>query len=270
MVVNQTAQQIEDNFSTIVVNGQDAGALIMGGDDDSQEAAVILNSIITANAAQIDREISQVKGRLEGFEDNRSNRLFQKQAGQQVQAQQRMSQSTVVNSRRRSTSTRQSQPQGQPGSGGRGGAVGGGTRYGGYGDIAQTQTAAESVALEPVAGPRTEVHAVVAQDSISFDLDAAALQIPGGSQTASGFAYVAKGTYSLPVTLPAGQVRLDFARPSGDAQLSIIAVPIRLFDNTRNTAVVAVISIVIAIVFTLARKLSRSLKGRKPALTSNA
>ncbi|MHC4417089.1 MAG: hypothetical protein ACYSU6_00725 [Planctomycetota bacterium] len=40
-----------------------------------------------------------------------------------------------------------------------------------------------------------------------------------------GAAYIARGTYSLPVTLPAGQVRLDFARPMGDAELSIWAIP---------------------------------------------
>jgi hypothetical protein len=40
-----------------------------------------------------------------------------------------------------------------------------------------------------------------------------------------GAAYVATGTYSLPVTLPKGQVRLDFARPMGDAELSIWAIP---------------------------------------------
>ena len=83
-----------------------------------------------------------------------------------------------------------------------------------------------------------------------------------------GGAYVAKGTYSLPVTLPAGQVRLDFARPSGDAELSITAVPARLIDNAQNTAVLAAISIIVATAFALIRKISRSLKGRKAALVN--
>jgi len=50
----------------------------------------------------------------------------------------------------------------------------------------------------------------------------------GGRHSGSaygGAAYVAGGTYSLPVTLPSGQIRLDFARPMGDAELSIWAIP---------------------------------------------
>jgi hypothetical protein len=50
--------------------------------------------------------------------------------------------------------------------------------------------------------------------------------------------YVARGTYSLPVSLPAGQVRLDFAHPSGQVRLSIWAVPVRTFHTLYGSLVV--------------------------------
>ncbi|MBN2210195.1 MAG: hypothetical protein JW709_02260 [Sedimentisphaerales bacterium] len=52
--------------------------------------------------------------------------------------------------------------------------------------------------------------------------------------------YAAAGMYSLPVTLPEGEVRLDFARPSGGAELSILAVPVKLIHNLYGTATVIV------------------------------
>jgi hypothetical protein len=52
--------------------------------------------------------------------------------------------------------------------------------------------------------------------------------------------YTARSVYSLPVTLPAGAVRLDFARPAGEANLSLWAVPLSTFRNLYGTfAVIA-------------------------------
>ncbi|MHC4212571.1 MAG: hypothetical protein ACYSWP_04255 [Planctomycetota bacterium] len=53
-------------------------------------------------------------------------------------------------------------------------------------------------------------------------------------------AYVAKGTYSLPVSLPQGQIRLDFARPAGDVELTIWAMPTRTLYALYGTAAVLV------------------------------
>lgn len=47
--------------------------------------------------------------------------------------------------------------------------------------------------------------------------------------------YVTAGTYSLPVTLPQGEVRLDFVRPGGDTVLSIWAIPIQTIHNLYGT-----------------------------------
>ena len=66
------------------------------------------------------------------------------------------------------------------------------------------------------------------------------------AQEAAGEVYIASGTYSLPVTLPAGEVRLDFARSSGGAELSIWAVPAETLDNLYGTAAVVVTVLVIA------------------------
>lgn len=52
--------------------------------------------------------------------------------------------------------------------------------------------------------------------------------------------YVATGIYSLPVTLPEGEVRLDFARPSGEAELSILAVPLSTIRGFYRTLAVFV------------------------------
>lgn len=61
--------------------------------------------------------------------------------------------------------------------------------------------------------------------------------------------YVEKDVYSLPVTLPTGGIRLDFARSAGDAKLSILAVPAQTIDNLYKTfAIVVALFIVIGIV----------------------
>jgi hypothetical protein len=61
-----------------------------------------------------------------------------------------------------------------------------------------------------------------------------------------GAAYIARGTYSLPVTLPAGQVRLDFARPMGDAELSIWAIPSRA-SRKLYTSLIVIIALLAAL-----------------------
>jgi hypothetical protein len=59
------------------------------------------------------------------------------------------------------------------------------------------------------------------------------------------YQYVAKGTYSLPVALPEGEVRLDFARSAGQAQLSIWAVPVATIRNLQATAAVVVALLIV-------------------------
>ncbi len=64
-------------------------------------------------------------------------------------------------------------------------------------------------------------------------------------------AYVAGGVYSLPVSLPEGEVRLDFARPSGGAKLRIWAVPIgminKLYGSVTITGLLCLLLLIIRV-----------------------
>jgi hypothetical protein len=75
------------------------------------------------------------------------------------------------------------------------------------------------------------------------------LGVAGGPTAAAEnldqYQYVAKGTYSLPVALPEGEVRLDFARSAGQAQLSIWAVPLATIRNLQATAAVVVALLIV-------------------------
>jgi len=56
---------------------------------------------------------------------------------------------------------------------------------------------------------------------------------------------VARGTFSLPVTLPAGGEQRDFHGPSGEPVVTILAVDERLIDGAYSTAAVIVIAAVV-------------------------
>ncbi|MBN1973497.1 MAG: hypothetical protein JW787_07640 [Sedimentisphaerales bacterium] len=54
--------------------------------------------------------------------------------------------------------------------------------------------------------------------------------------------YTSQNVYSLPVSLPSGgEVQLDFARSSGQAELSVWAVPVKTITNLLATLVIAVL-----------------------------
>ncbi len=82
----------------------------------------------------------------------------------------------------------------------------------------------------------------------------------GGLVVADGYAYgnsaqmlgddlyVATGTYSLGVQLPAGAVQLDFARSGGDAEIAIWAVPVSMLDSLYKVGlIIAALLIVLGI-----------------------
>jgi hypothetical protein len=58
--------------------------------------------------------------------------------------------------------------------------------------------------------------------------------------------YTAAGTYSLPVSLPEGEVRLDFSRPAGEAELSLWAVSQGTMRNLYGTVAIVISLFVIA------------------------
>ena len=84
-----------------------------------------------------------------------------------------------------------------------------------------------------------------------------------------GVLYAGGGTFSLPVSLPEGQVQLDFARPGGDAEVSVLVVSEELSDRAFGTAGVigALVGAFILwrILRAIFRAVARTLRPRRPA-----
>ena len=78
--------------------------------------------------------------------------------------------------------------------------------------------------------------------------------VGGPAAAQAGLGYVSAGTYSLPVPLPEGEVKLDFARPGGQAELAVTAIPVSLIHSLWGTATVI---LALAIVGAVAAFLSR-------------
>jgi hypothetical protein len=64
----------------------------------------------------------------------------------------------------------------------------------------------------------------------------------------SGEAGYTGASYSMPISLPEGQVQLDFAHPSGEAVVAVWAVPRRLIDSASAAAALAlaIVALVVA------------------------
>ncbi|MCP4711353.1 MAG: hypothetical protein GY869_22260 [Planctomycetes bacterium] len=60
--------------------------------------------------------------------------------------------------------------------------------------------------------------------------------------------YVSGNTYSLPVNLPGGEVRLDFAHPSGEVELSILVIPVNRIHTLYGSLVVLAVLVVLCVV----------------------
>jgi len=69
---------------------------------------------------------------------------------------------------------------------------------------------------------------------------------------------VARGTFSLPVSLPAGGEQWDFQGPTGEPVVSILAVDEDLLEGAYSTGAVLVISIVLCLLGRLWRQLRRT------------
>ena len=68
---------------------------------------------------------------------------------------------------------------------------------------------------------------------------------------------VARGTFSLPVSLPAGGIRRDFAGPKGEPVVTLLAVDEQLIDGAYSTGAVLVIAVVVWLVWQLWRQRRR-------------
>jgi hypothetical protein len=76
------------------------------------------------------------------------------------------------------------------------------------------------------------------------------------------------GTFSLPVTLPEGQVQLDFSKPGGEAELSVWVVSERLVEGAYGTAGIVGAAAVALVLWLAARLLVRRIRSRRAAPAS--
>ena len=73
-------------------------------------------------------------------------------------------------------------------------------------------------------------------------------EIGGAGGGGSGaYGYVAGGMFSLPVDLPEGEVELHFARPGGDAEVTLWAVRTSVLDGASQSGAVGVLLLVLLI-----------------------
>jgi hypothetical protein len=200
-----------------VAAGEKAEDLIVGAVDKDAAMDETLGRLEREVAAKVGKEQAQIKGQLDQLMDNRLQRHFQYQdEGQKVLA------SKSSSSRGRQRPQAQTGPV-QP-------ALG----------VTFETAATAGVAGRQPAPPQVRVRQGAAYGPSTGQPQAPAAQEP------DAYAYTASGTYSLPVTLPAGEVRLDFTRPSGGAELSLWAVPVETLDNLYGTAAVIASLLVIA------------------------
>ena len=218
------------------IGGTKAEELLGKSADKDLEMGQALEQLARETAAQIGQKQAQIKGQLEELKDNRLQRHFQAGSGKkmaapptqlppqgQPQAQQMVVGDQPVQSAESARGDLYSLQLGRDRSGGR----------------------ASSPAPQPqvqlgVAGPGSQVDAEdvrrrggIAGQAYGYESTFAGTQL-----------YTARGTYSLPVTLPGstgggqapGEVRLDFARPSGETQLTLWAVPLSTIYRLYGTA----------------------------------
>ena len=86
--------------------------------------------------------------------------------------------------------------------------------------------------------------------AVTADMPPAEQALPAG--VAGG--YVAAGTFSLPVELPEGEVRLDFARPSGQAEVTIWAIQVSLLHKLCGTGIVLAATVLLVALIKLAQR----------------
>jgi len=69
----------------------------------------------------------------------------------------------------------------------------------------------------------------------------------GGGGGGVAYGYVAGGMFSLPVDLPGGEVELHFARPGGDAEVTLWVVRSSVIDGASQTGIVVVFLVVLLV-----------------------
>ena len=214
----QVQKDITDEMKQLIqIHGKDAEELISESDKKTDDVIRILGDLSRESAAEIEHRQAQIRGQLSELADNRMRRHFQLDMDK--------AQTFGLPSKK---------PAEQP-------LIGGLFRYdeyaGRYGDRALLPEGARVPAGAAVTLPER-----VAGPSSDF----AGISVAAGEEIQP---YVARGIYSLPVTLPEGEVRLDFARPAGQAQLSLWAMPARAIRSLYSAlAVIAALFVALGII----------------------
>jgi hypothetical protein len=236
----QAVQQARNGDDLFVINGSADGIIVAGDEQQAQQMGTILEQLGRDNEAQIRMQQEQIARQLSEIRDNRYQRLFQKngrgkgEGGQAVMA---------------------ASPPPAPAATWSGESEG--TELGVQLDDQESLKAKydnQTVDLgsRAVAAERAEGGGVFRAGAADVTLrnQLTTAKPRGEMETYYGRAeevepYVGKGTYSLPISLPEGEIRLDFARPGPDARLTLWAVPTRLVQALYGTAGVIVAALVL-------------------------
>ena len=227
-----TAKKEQESQQLKTDHPQIADSLILSREDKDEKMGTILQQLSQQDAAQITQQQEQMKRQLGELKDNRMQRQFS--------ADKEMTKTANLRLRKKS------QKPAMAGMGGMSAGMGfgkgvpadGGARGRRKGDRRVAGVTAAGDAFVGLQGPQ-------AQTAIALSEGAAIAGFPTAPAPAPQQHYVAAGVYSLPVTLPEGETRLDFARPSGDAELSILAIPVNTIHNLYGTVTVILALLVV-------------------------
>ena len=245
--------------------GKAPAELILKDSDKQAEMGELLEALsekadssIVQRQQQLQEQLSQMSSnRLQRYADSRG------QVALNAEAQQRPVATPSTEPTQDRFTTGQI-PGG--GFGGRGGSRGARGGFGGGLRADQSQT---TTTRGRTSGPQNTLGASRGQATSSdIALDDYTQQVPGYDvnwRAGPGLIsqpYAAQNIYSLPVSLPSGsEVQLDFARSSGDAQLSVWAVPVGTIRNLVTTLVITLLAILVyAIVRLWPRRFRRDTK----------
>ncbi len=209
---------------TLVIAGTKAGEIVGGFADKDAEMTEALGQLARKSAIQIDQKQTQLREQLEELRDNRAQRYFQADS-QKVPTPQ----SQVEMQIRQPTA--EAEPSDEL-----------------HSDAYAPSGRRRSSRTQSFRGQR-----MLAGTELRMMEEARAAGGPVGPPSPSRPSvsmgesfYTAKGTYSLPVSLPEGEVRLDFSRPAGEAELSLWAISQDTMRNVYGTIAIVAVLLVIA------------------------
>ena len=235
--------------------GKTANDLIIDSDDQDNLVAETLKEL----GSKVDSSIEQRQQQLQEQINQMGNNRFQRYND---------SQRAYVDSANKPVA--QQQPMFDAPQSGGGAMMGGGMMGGGFGGGADRGGGRGGQRSTGAAGPGSESPAEQEYASRLQTWDRAETAtgtqrrdqalgngpiIENGQTTTGGFItweeaaakpYASQNVYSLPVSLPAaGEIQLDFARSSGQAELSVWAVPVRTITNLVATLVISGLALLI-------------------------